>query len=241
MHSHADRTQGKANFETNSTALREKFNAAMGSRLRGCAPQEVFQQPVTALRWLRRGWLLWVLVFCGLAPAYAQNHAEIATLRVEQGADGLYLSSTIRLELPAPVEEALLKGIAMTFVAEAQVYRDRWYWYDKSVAITTRQLRLAYQPLTRRWRLSLGEASASGLGQSFDNLPDALAGVRRIVRWKIADGSEIDTDSRHSVDFRFRLDLSQLPRPMQIGITGNADWNVSAQRNVRPVLPTLGP
>lgn len=174
-----------------------------------------------------------------LVPAYASSNAEIATLRVEQGADGLYLSSTIRLELPSLVEEALLKGVAMTFVAEAQVYRDRWYWYDKSVTIATRQLRLAYQPLTRRWRVSLGEAS--GLGQSFDNLQDALAGMRRIVRWKIAEGSEIDPDSRHSVDFRFRLDTGQLPRPMQIGITGNADWNISAQRNVRPVLPTLGP
>jgi hypothetical protein len=36
------------------------------------------------------------------------------------------------------------------------------------------------------------------------------------------------------VDFRFRLDTSQLPRPMQIGITGNADWNIAVQRNLRP-------
>ncbi len=127
----------------------------------------------------------------------------------------------------------------MSFVAEAQVLRDRWYWYDKSIAQASRSVRLAYQPLTRRWRVNVntGSRDASGnanLTQNFDNLTDALASVRRVSRWKIAEGADIETDSRHNVDFRFRLDTSQLPRPMQIGITGNSDWSISVQRNVRP-------
>lgn len=151
----------------------------------------------------------------------------------------MILSATLRFELPPAIEDALLKGIPMTFLTEAQVFRDRWYWYDKSVASASRSVRLAYQPLTRRWRLSAnqGAADAAGgvnLSQNFDQLSDALAVVRRISRWKIADIGELDLDSRHSVEFRFRLDTTQLPRPLQIGITGNADWNISAQRSVRP-------
>ncbi len=192
-------------------------------------------------------WRLWLLhalvaLLCGLTilpSAQAQTPVEASNLRVEQAADGLYLSATVRFELPAAVEEALLKGIPMTFVAEAQVLRDRWYWYDKAIATANRSVRLAYQPLTRRWRLSVGAgigefSSGASLSQSFEQLPDAMAAVRRISRWKIADGTEIDADSRHNVDFRFRLDISQLPRPMQIGITGNADWNIAVQRNARP-------
>lgn len=172
-------------------------------------------------------------------PAKAQNTTDVSNLRVEQAADGLYLSATMRFELPAPVEEALLKGIPMTFVAEAQVLRDRWYWYDKAVITTNRSVRLAYQPLTRRWRLSVGSgagefSSGASLSQSFEQMADAMVAVRRIARWKIAEGSEIDADSRHNIDFRFRLDTSQLPRPMQIGITGNAEWSIAVQRNVRP-------
>lgn len=145
----------------------------------------------------------------------------------------------MRFELAPAVEEALLKGIPMTFVAEAQVLRDRWYWYDKSVATAARSVRLAYQPLTRRWRLSVGSgvgdfSSGASLSQSFEQLADAMVVVRRISQWKIAEGNDISTDSRHSIDFRFRLDTSQLPRPMQIGITGNADWTLAVQRNVRP-------
>jgi Domain of unknown function (DUF4390) len=172
-------------------------------------------------------------------PAKAQSSADVANIRVEQVADGLYLSATMRFELPPAVEEALLKGIPMTFVAQAQVLRDRWYWADKEVVFAQRSVRLAYQPLTRRWRLSVSSgagdfSSGASLSQSFEQLPDALVAVRRIARWKIAEGNEIDSDSRHSIDFRFRLDTSQLPRPMQIGITGNADWAIAVQRNVRP-------
>lgn len=187
--------------------------------------------------------LLHALIACIFAflawPAQAQNTTDVSNLRLEQSGEGLYLSATMRFELPAAVEDALLKGIPMTFVAEAQVLRDRWYWYDKNVGVASRSVRLAYQPLTRRWRISVssgaGDFSAgASLSQSFEQLSDALVAVRRIARWKIAEGSEIDGEARHNVDFRFRLDTSQLPRPMQIGITGNADWNIFVQRNVRP-------
>lgn len=149
------------------------------------------------------------------------------------------MSANIHLELAPALEDALLKGVALTFVAEAQVLRDRWYWYDKNVATTQRSMRLSFQPLTRRWRLSLGSggnesSSGASLSQSFDQLPDALLAVGRISRWRVADSAEIEADARHNVSFRFRLDTNQLPRPMQIGITGNADWNLNVQRNLRP-------
>lgn len=186
------------------------------------------------------GWLL-----LAAFPVQAQSNTDVANLRVEQAADGFYLSATLRFELPPAVEEALLKGIPMTFVAEAQVLRDRWYWYDKAVVTAVRSVRLVYQPLTRRWRMSIGTgagdfSTGTSLSQSFEQLPDALMAVRRISRWKIADSGEVDPDARHNIDFRFRLDTNQLPRPMQIGITGNADWTIAVQRNVRPDAKPAG-
>ena len=182
--------------------------------------------------------LLGIFIAFAATAVRAQNTTDVTNLRLEQSGEGMYLSATMRFELPPAVEDALVKGIPMTFVAEAQVLRDRWYWYDKPVAMATRSVRLAYQPLTRRWRIGVssgaGDFSAgASLSQSFDQLADALVAVRRIARWKIAEGTDIDADSRHNVDFRFRLDTSQLPRPMQIGISGNADWAISVQRNVR--------
>lgn len=120
----------------------------------------------------------------------------------------------------------------MIFVAEADVFRERWYWTNKKVVSAERHMRLAYQPLTRRWRLNVasGLITNAGLGvalnQNFEALPDALAAVQRLSRWRIADISELDLEQRHLVEFRFRLDMSQLPRPFQIGTLGQADWNI---------------
>jgi hypothetical protein len=166
--------------------------------------------------------------------------AEITQMRIERSDEGILLSATVSFDLPPVVEDALEKGIPMFFVAEAAVFRDRWYWYDKQISYAARHMRLSYQPLTRRWRLVVSATpigtSGGGLGQTFDSREDALAAVQRISRWKIADPGEIDPEAQHNVNFRFRLDVSQLPRPFQIGAVGHADWTISAARTQRLAL-----
>jgi hypothetical protein len=183
----------------------------------------------------------WFVIAQVLLPAPAQTPpapaADITQLRVERTEDGVLLSATLRFDLPPVVEDALGKGIPMFFVAEATLLRDRWYWYDKQVVTAQRHMRLSFQPLTRRWRLQVSAAPVGGsglaLGQNFDTREEALAAIQRISHWKIAEAADIDPDARHNVDFRFRLDVSQLPRPFQIGAVGQADWNISVARNVR--------
>lgn len=160
--------------------------------------------------------------------------AEISQIQVERNPDGVFLSVAIRFDLPPPVEEALIKGVPMFFVAESDIYRARWYWYDRKVVSAERHIRLAYQPLTRRWRINVASGAITtgslglALNQNFETLPEAMAAIKRISRWKIADAADVESESKHSVDFRFRLDLSQLPRPFQIGVLGQADWNIFA-------------
>jgi hypothetical protein len=182
--------------------------------------------------------LVWALPGTARAEAPA---TEISLLKFERASDAVLLTATLKFELPAAVQDALLKGVAIIFVAEADVLRERWYWMNKKVVSAERHMRLAYQPLTRRWRLNVasGRISNVGLGmalnQNFESLPDALAAVQRLSRWKIAEVSDIDLEQNHVVDFRFRLDVSQLPRPLQIGTLGQTDWDISAS-SIRPLL-----
>lgn len=181
-----------------------------------------------------------VLVACVcllMAPRpSAAAPTEITRLRVERADDGVYLSANVRFDLPAVVEDALLKGIAIFFVVEADIYRDRWYWTDPRVASAARTLRLAYQPLTGRWRVNIVSGlitSSSGLratlNQNYETLPEALSAIQRLTRWKIAEASEVEADANYALELNFRLDLSQLPRPFQIGVAGQRDWTISAQ------------
>ncbi len=115
---------------------------------------------------------------------------------------------------------------------------------DKTVASATRHMRLAYQPLTRRWRLAVGPRpiDTTGLGvtlaQTFDSLPEALASVQRFGRWQIARAADIPPDQTHLLRFRFQLDVSQLPRPFQIGAVGQSDWSIAASASMK--LPAEG-
>jgi len=190
------------------------------------------------------GWLMCALLFVLIgqtsgAIASEATAAESAELRVDRTTDGVFLSTSLQFALPELAEDALYKGIPMFFVAEAQVLRHRWYWSDKQVAQATRYLRLSYQPLTRRWRLNTSTVpfANSGLGvvlgQNFDDYNDAMAAVQRIARWKIADASAMESDALHTVNLRFRLDMSQLPRPFQIGAVGQSGWNVLVSRSQR--------
>jgi len=181
------------------------------------------------------GWLAAAVLGFSVAQAQAQAPSSGAQqlLRLERADDALWLSTQLDFELSPAVIDALHKGIPIYFVAEADVLRERWYWTNKKVATARRQFRLAYQPLTRQWRLNIvsGEVVEAELGlslnQNFDSWSEALNTVRRISRWKIADAAELAPDARHLVDFRFWLDLAQLPRPLQIGTLGQSDWSVA--------------
>jgi len=185
-------------------------------------------------------WLVTLALLCWpVARAWAAADEAAAVppsgphLNVERADNALWLSAQFDFALPAVVEDALLKGIPIYFVAQADVVRQRWYWFTRTVASAQRRVRLAYHPLTRRWRLSSGVPGAAdaapglSLTQNFDSLPEAMTVVRRISHWKIADGGSLEPGGQYRLQFSFELDTTELPRPLQIGTLGQSDWVLS--------------
>jgi hypothetical protein len=180
-------------------------------------------------------WMLGTALPLRAQPASAG--VEITGLELRRNGDAVEVNASLRIDLPGPVQEALLKGVPLIFVTEADIYRERWYWLDKRVGHAERPLRLLYQPLTRRWRLGPGnEENSAGLAQTYDSLDEALGVLRRIPDWKVADLADLEPGARHRLEFRFRLDTTQLPRPLQIGALGESDWALAASAT-RRLLP----
>lgn len=173
------------------------------------------------------GLLLLGLALLAPAPAPAQG-IELAQLQAARRDGELTLEFAARITLPRAVEEALHRGVPVYFVAQAELRRKRWYWLDERVARVARTWRIAYQPLTSSWRVGLG-----GLYQTYPTLPDAIAAVSRSPGWKIADLAQLDPDSRYELEFGFKLDTTQLPGPMQIGLGGQGEWAIGAERVLR--------
>jgi hypothetical protein len=197
------------------------------------------ERPLRPQAWRRRWLVAWrsvlsalLLLAAGslLAPlAQAQNAGvELVSTALRKSEGQLTLDFAARLNLSRTVEDALQRGVPVYFVAQATVLRSRWYWRDERIARVQRSWRVAYQPLTANWRVAQG-----GIGQSYASLGEALVAISRVSAWKLADLSQIDADARHYVEFSFRLDTSQLPSPMQIGLTNQGDWAIGAERTLR--------
>ena len=166
-------------------------------------------------------------VLAGSAPAWAAE-AELTAFDVIRDEDGVFLNYGVDFELGKGPEDALAKSVPLFFVTEAEIFRDRWYWRDRRVAHTVRVWKVVLQPLTSTYRVT----TPGGLSQNYPTRAEALAAISRSTRWKIAEPGQLD-DGRHYLDFNFRLDITLLPRPMQIGISGQPDWQLSVKRTQR--------
>jgi len=171
-------------------------------------------------------WLMLLLALCA-SPVRAAG-PELAAFTVVHNEEGVAIDYALNFELPRGAEEALAKSVPLYFVAEAEVFRDRWYWRDKRIASASRVWRIVYQPLTSNYRVTF-----AGLSQSYATRAEAFAAIRRGVSWKIADAAQIEEGARHYIEFSFRLDTSLLPRPMQIGIATQSDWALAVERTQR--------
>ena len=153
---------------------------------------------------------------------------ELVAFEIVHNEEGVLLTYAVNVDLSRSVDDALTKAVPLYFVAEAEIFRDRWYWRDQRVANAVRTWRIVYQPLTTTSRVTF-----AGRSQNYSSREEAFTAISRGSRWKVAEPGQIEEGSRHYVEFTFRLDTSLLPRPMQIGIGGQADWALQVQRRQR--------
>jgi hypothetical protein len=189
-----------------------------------------------------RRWCVIIAAAAGLALpslAMADTPVDLQGLKLERQDTALYMSANWKFDLPSALEDALLKGITLYFVTEVEINQERWYVYNQRVAQAERHVRLFYQPLTRRWRVNISPQpfNVSGLGmslgQSYDTAEEAMGAVRRIVQWRIANAADYNPDAKQTISINFKLDLKQLPRPLQIGAAGQSDWNIGFSKTQR--------
>jgi hypothetical protein len=125
-------------------------------------------------------------------------------------------------------DDALARAVPLFFVAEVEVFRDRWYWRDRRISHPTRVWKIVYQPLTSTYRVT----TVGGLSQNYPSREEAIIALSRANHWKVAEASQLE-EGRAYLEFNYRLDVTLLPRPMQIGIGGQPDWQLSVKRTQR--------
>jgi hypothetical protein len=159
--------------------------------------------------------------------------------------DGSYqFSADFDISLNFVVDQALTRGVPLYFISEFSLIRPRWYWMDEVIAKNEQTAKLSYNKLTRQYRITRGS-----LFQNFSSLGDAL----RIISHQSAapidaalfqknDGyisSLLPQKGDYIAATRMRLDVTQLPKPLQVNALATQDWNFDSnwyRWTVRPMV-----
>lgn len=163
----------------------------------------------------------WLLLAAALVLAGSIEPKQAALSPTE---DGYALSAEFAVDLGARLEEAVARGVPLYFVLEFDLRRPRWYWASEHVAGRRIEYKLAYNALTRQYRLSAG-----GLHQTFASLGDALRVVARVGALHVIDKGALKPGETYEAALRLSLDRGQLPKPLQVDALANRDWQVEAE------------
>ncbi|MFY8122276.1 MAG: DUF4390 domain-containing protein, partial [Burkholderiaceae bacterium] len=100
------------------------------------------------------------LLLLAATPARADDRivvTEAALAVATNGAEpGIVVNAEFEFDLPWALEDAINRGVALYFVADFELYRTRWYWFDRRIAAASLTYRLTYSPLTRQYRVARG-------------------------------------------------------------------------------------
>lgn len=169
--------------------------------------------------------LLWALLaFVLLALPAAAEGIVVRTAELVAAEEGYFLEADFEISLNSTLEDALNKGVPLYFVLDFEIIRPRWYWLDEKVFGTQQQYRLAYNALTRQYRLGIG-----AFYQNFSALNEALTFLSRVRRRHVLDLGTLSRGTVYAAAVRMRLDVSQLPKPFQLNALASREWNLSSE------------
>ena len=171
---------------------------------------------------------LFALIACALSlfffAAASAEGIDVRNAALVAGEEGYFLEANFEVALNSTLEDALNKGVPLHFLLEFEVIRPRWYWLNENVLNTQQQYRLAFNALTRQYRLGVGS-----LFQNFGSMSEALDFLSRVRRRQVLEPGTLSKGSTYTAAVRMRLDVSQLPKPFQLNALASRDWNFGSE------------
>lgn len=166
-------------------------------------------------------------------PAVADGIA-VRKAEIRMTEDGFQLAASFDIRLTLLLEQALTHGITLNFVSEFNLTRSRWYWFNETASKTEETTKLSYSALTRQYRIKRGN-----LFQNFASLDDALRALgnqsSNLIPVELFNknngyiASLLSNNSNYTAYARMRLDVSQLPKPLQVNALTSDEWKLDSE------------
>jgi hypothetical protein len=170
-------------------------------------------------------WLcaLLVLLSC-VAVANAAEGIQVKSAELVLVDDVYQLNAEVSISLGALLEDAVRRGVPLHFVMEFEAQRARDFWFDEDLAEVSRAATISYNALLRQFQVAIGSQY-----RQTDTLPEALDQVSRIENWPVLDRRLLKKRFSYKARVRVRLDVSHLPKPLQVSAITSRKWDLDSQ------------
>lgn len=170
-----------------------------------------------------------ISVFLGLMAMLnvamaSTNSIEITAAELDAVDNAYVLNAEFDIDFDKTLEEAVNKGITLSFLVEFQIVKPSKYWFDDEIVTVRRQITLNFHALTRQYLVSYDQHQ-----KSFETLAEALHALMRIEQWKVAPKNILEKGETYQAALLMRLDKDQLPKAIQVDALSSENWNLASE------------
>ena len=170
--------------------------------------------------WYRVLWIVGCVLLC-FGGAAGANGIGVSRAQIEADGDSYQLDSQLQIDLPPALADAVERGVTLEFELVFSLLRPRTFWFDATV-VERREIRsIAFNSLTRSYRVSLGSTS-----ETTERLEDALNALSAVRMPRLFLASAVESGKRYRAALRVSLDWSHLPKPLQMNALASRAWRV---------------
>jgi hypothetical protein len=174
--------------------------------------------------------------FCAVFIFYSHllyavtNSPSVSSLNIKQAEllvkDEVYkLNADFDVVFSADIEDAVNKGVPLTFLIEFQVVSPRYYWFDDEIVTLSTKVVLSYHALSRQFLINRNNRQLT-----FATLSEAKDELARLRDWTVLDKSLLKKGEVYNAALRIRLDQSALPKPLQVEAINSGNWEMVSER-----------
>lgn len=138
--------------------------------------------------------------------------------------DAYHLIGGFQIKLTSALEEALQKGVTLTFMQQFEADRPRDFWFADDVVVLKRHIKLSYHALLRYYQLSI----EGGQPTNHEHIEEAIRALGDFHDWQVIEAKALDRKYIYRGRVRMSLDTSQLPKPLQVNAVVSSRWELDS-------------
>lgn len=179
---------------------------------------------VSFTRFCRKTSVFFALLFV-YSDLFAASSLQIKTAELTPQEEFYSLDANIEVRFDKDIEEAINKGVPLSFLVEFQIVSPRQYWFDDEIVTQTKSVLLSYHALSRQYLVTRGDHQLS-----FETLSEAAKELGSLQGWKVVEKDLIEKDEPYKAALLMRLDKTKLPKAIQVDTLATEKWNLVSQK-----------